>query len=704
MSTTRHRRRRLAGAALAALVCALPQWPGQAQAAAPSGSVPRVTTQLSRALPAAARADTPPGGLVTYTLTAKNNGPSVARNVTASDTLPEGMAFVSSADGCTASGRTVTCGPEPQLGVGQTKKWTFIAQLSPSYQGDGSDLGNSASGTSDATDPDPDNNKVDPVTPPGPFTPTSDVSTVKTPLGVGPTVPGQEFEYEIEAHNAGLSDARNVKATDTLPEGITFVSSADPCTATGQQVTCGPHAKLVPGASVKWTFKVKLSAAYRGDGSDLRNTATSTSDSKDPDLSNNTSRPVLPPGGVSEPQADLWAAKEPVTSTPIAPGETFEYAVTATNDGPSRALNAKAVDRLPTQLAFVGSADGCTAAGQDVTCGPQAILEPGASKTWKFTVRLDSEYTGDGSDIRNTATVSSDTEDPALPNNTSSEAGLPGSKVNKPTADLAVTKTAVGDTAPRPGETFDYRITVTNNGPSADAFNVKLTDDLPVGLSYVSSSPEGCTVSGQLVSCRRATPLKVGETVEYTLTVKVDPAYQGDGSDIKNTAHVTADNIDPSSDNDTDTAGPPDGEIAAPSADLAIEKKPTTDKPVAPGETFDYMVTVTNKGPSQAEQVQVSDVLPTALSFVSSDDPCTAGRTVTCGPLATLAPGASVSWVFKVKLAATYTGDGGDLDNTGTVSSATKDPVTENNSSTTGPPGGKVEKPTADLEVSKEIP
>ncbi|MFD9881060.1 isopeptide-forming domain-containing fimbrial protein [Streptomyces alboflavus] len=706
MSTTRHRRRALVSAAVAVLVCALPQWSGQdpARAAAPSGSAPRVTTQLSRALPTADRADTPPGGLITYTLTAKNNGPSVARNVTASDTLPEGMSFVSSADGCSASGRTVTCGPEPQLGVGQTKKWTFLARLSPSYQGNGSDLGNSAEGTSDATDPDPDNNKPDPVTPPGPFTPESDISTVKTALGTGPIVPGEEYEYEIEAFNAGLSDARNVSAVDTLPDGISFVSSADPCTASGQRVACGPHAKLTPGASVKWTFKVKLSAAYQSDGSDLRNTATSTSDSKDPDPTNNTSTAVLPPGGVTEPRADLWAGKEPTTTTPIAPGETFEYAVTVTNDGPSRALNAKATDTLPARLAFVGSADGCTASGQDVTCGPQAVLEPGASKTWKFTVRLDSEYTGDGTDIRNTATVSSDTTDPVPANNTSAAAGLPGSKVNKPTADLAVTKTAVGDRAPRPGETFDYRITITNKGPSADAYNVKLTDDLPVGLSYVSSSPTGCTVSGQAVNCRRTTPLKVGETAEYTLTVKVDPAYQGDGSDIKNTAHVTADNIDPSSDNDTDTAGPPDGTIAAPAADLAIVKKPTTDKPVAPGQTFDYTVTVTNKGPSQAEQVQVSDVLPTALSFVSSDDPCTAGRTVTCGPLATLAPGASVSWVFKVKLAATYTGDGDDLDNTATVSSATKDPVTDNNSSTTGPPGGKVTKPEADLEVSKQIP
>ncbi|MFI1103844.1 hypothetical protein [Streptomyces melanogenes] len=683
MRTTRRRRRPWAEAAFAALLCALPQWAGQSPAAA---------------------ADTPPGGLITYTLTAKNNGPSVARNATATDTLPEGISFVSSADGCSAVGQTVTCGPEGQLGVGQTKKWTFLARLSPSYEGDGSDLGNAAVGKSDSTDPDPDNNRPQPVRPPGPFTPQSDISAVKRALGSGPTIPGQEYEYEIDASNAGPSDARNVTATDTLPDGVTFVSSGAPCTAAGQRVTCGPQAKLVPGATAKWTFKVKLSAAYRGDGADLHNTATATSDSRDPDPTNNTSTAILPPGGVTAPQADLWAAKQPATTTPIAPGETFEYAVTVHNDGPSRALNAKATDTLPARLTFVDSVDNCTATGRTVGCGPQAVLEPGESRTWKFRVRLDSEYTGDGSDIRNTATVSSDTKDPVPANNTSSPAGLPGSTVNRPTADLAVTKTAVGDTPPAPGSTFDYKITVTNNGPSADAYNVKLTDDLPEGLSYVTSSPAGCTASGRAVSCKRTDPLKVGESVEYLLTVKVDPAYHGDGSDLKNTARVTADNIDPSSENDSDTASPPGGTVAAPSADLAILKKPVTDTPVAPGETFEYAVTVSNKGPSQAEQVQVTDTLPTALSFVSSDDTCSSGRAVTCGPLAALAPGASVTWVFKVKLAATYTGDGSDIHNTATVSSATKDPVTDNNSSTTGPPGGKVNKPTADLEVSKQTP
>ncbi|MYT25194.1 hypothetical protein GTW69_33820, partial [Streptomyces sp. SID7760] len=50
-------------------------------------------------------------------------------------------------------------------------------------------------------------------------------------------------------------------------------------------------------------------------------------------------------------------------------------------------------------------------------------------------------YTGNGSDIRNTATVSALTADPNRDNNTSRAAGPPGGTVKKPTADLEVGKT-----------------------------------------------------------------------------------------------------------------------------------------------------------------------------------------------------------------------------------------------------------------------
>ncbi|MFG3410025.1 hypothetical protein [Streptomyces sp. NPDC048142] len=680
------------------IACALPLWGATPAAAAPQLEV----TSTRAAGPTAEGRMVPPGGLITYTLTVTNKGPSVARNVTATDTLPANITFESSKDGCTAVGQKVTCGPEPELAVGKTKTWTFVARLSPSYDGTGDDLGNAATTDSDATDPDKENNTNDPVIPPGPFDPKADLVATKSVAQTEPAVPGEEFAYTVTVTNKGLSDARNVKATDTLPRLLNYVSSADECTESQQKVTCGPDPVLAPGASVSWTFKVQLDPSYTGDGKDLPNTATAGSDTPDPDTRNNTSDQVYP--RVDTPEADLRIDKTTVTDTPVSPGETFQYAVRVTNDGPSRAESVSVSDTLPTPLSFVSPADGCTALGQRVSCGTLPTLDSGASRTWIFTVKLDSGYTGDGSDIQNIATVTSETDDPDETNNTSKPAGPPGDKVNPPTADLSVTKEPVGDTPPVPGKEFQYHITVSNDGPSADAHSVTLTDRLPKELTYVSSTPSGCTYDGDIVRCARSTPLKVGEKAEYLLTVKLDPSYTGDGTEIVNSATVTAANIDPNGDNDTSTAPLPSGKSGDPSADLEAGKKLGSDSPVSPGETFPYEITVTNQGPSEAKQVKATDTLTENLSFDHSPSGCTAaGRTVTCGPETTLGPDESKTWIVWVKLAPDYTGNGDDIVNTATVSSDTADPDSGNDSSTvTGVPGSKVDEAKADLEVDKE--
>ncbi|SCK61020.1 MULTISPECIES: DUF11 domain-containing protein [unclassified Streptomyces] len=107
---------------------------------------------------------------------------------------------------------------------------------------------------------------------------------------------------------------------------------------------------------------------------------------------------------------------------------------------------------------------------------------------------------------------------------------------------------------------------------------------------------------------------------------------------------------------------------------------------------------------ADAFHVRLTDDLPTALGFVPSEDDCESGDTVVRGALATLAPGASVTWVFRVKLDPQYTGDGSDIRNTARVGALTRDPVPGNDSSTTGTPGGSAKRPTADLEVTKETP
>ncbi|PYY45447.1 DUF11 domain-containing protein [Curtobacterium sp. MCBD17_023] len=119
------------------------------QASAPVTTIAQMTTDKSVA------PDRPvePGDELEYTVTARNGGPSTARDVGAVDDLPEQLAFVGSDDACTADGQRVTCTGGGDVAPGQEHAFRFRARLDAGYTGDGSDVVNVATATS-PTDPD----------------------------------------------------------------------------------------------------------------------------------------------------------------------------------------------------------------------------------------------------------------------------------------------------------------------------------------------------------------------------------------------------------------------------------------------------------------------------------------------------------------------------------------------------------------------
>jgi uncharacterized repeat protein (TIGR01451 family) len=96
------------------------------------------------------------GAPLTYTLTIHNDGPDIAQNLTATDTLPAGVTFVS-ANGsgwtCKQSGGTVTC-TLPSLANGAASAITINVNA-PSQPGT---INNSATITSSTNDPNSSNN------------------------------------------------------------------------------------------------------------------------------------------------------------------------------------------------------------------------------------------------------------------------------------------------------------------------------------------------------------------------------------------------------------------------------------------------------------------------------------------------------------------------------------------------------------------
>ncbi|WP_180357355.1 DUF11 domain-containing protein [Streptomyces sp. TLI_146] len=229
-----------------------------------------------------------------YVITAVNHGPSQAVSVTVTDELPASLVFVSSRDGCTASGRTVHCGPLPRLAVGESHSWVVTVRLADDYEGDGQDIVNSASVSSPTADPHPENNTTS-VTglPVRPDRGRADLALTKTAVlakGQRWVRPGETFAYRITVDNRGPGAAHQVLVSDPLPRELGFVESADRCAPDGdggRTVVCPVLDRLEPGASVSYEITVKVAKSLPRHLRQIDNIASVTSATKDPDESNN---------------------------------------------------------------------------------------------------------------------------------------------------------------------------------------------------------------------------------------------------------------------------------------------------------------------------------------------------------------------------------------------------------------------------------
>ena len=361
------------------------------------------------------------GTNVTYLLAVTNTTTVFANSAVVSDTLPAALTFVSSTPACSASGETVTCALGA-LAPSQSVPIALTVRIAPDLPA-GTVIQNTASVSHADTDPTPANNTSTASAPSS--TTSADLSTTKTAVEALAT-PGGTFTYRVVITNAGPSTAANVTATDPLPAPLAFVSSPSGCTGIGQNVTCGPEPTVAPGASVTFDIVVRLDAAYTGNGSDITNVATAASPTPDPDPSDNPS-PAAPPPPLSPPQSDVQMVKN-VSAAAVTPGGTFTYTLHITNNGPSVAVNVRATDPLPAQTTFVSSVAGCSAAGQLVTCPTVPTLAVGATQSYDIVVQLNPAYTGNGSDILNSATAASDTTDPQLPTTPIPQARRPSAR------------------------------------------------------------------------------------------------------------------------------------------------------------------------------------------------------------------------------------------------------------------------------------
>jgi uncharacterized repeat protein (TIGR01451 family) len=443
-----------------------------------------------------------PGTNQTYKLVVKNNGPDTAENVRVADALPAGLTYVSASPECSLAGATVAC-TVASLASGDTRTFTVTAKVASSVNGR---LTNTATVNSDTPDPDPGNNTSTVVVP---TKGQADLSITKTP-SVRTVGPNGQVLYTLVVKNNGPSDATDVTVTDTPPTGLTLQAAkggaGTTCGIQNNQVSC-QLGTLAAGGTAQVLVTAQATATASGE---LTNRATVTGNEHDPDPGNNTTTTTVtvpPPPGTPlvQPTADLTIVKT-VNARRIRLGQSLTYTVVVTNKGPAAATNAVVTDTLavPARNVSIKPSVGKCTGTVPFTC-QLGTLQPGQKVT--ITVKLTPTKAGTA---RNTASVTSPGTDPKTDDNISGVS----TTVSKPT--LGLTKGANRKTV-KAGQTITYTLRVKN--PSAATVkNVKVCDDLPSGLVYVSSKSRAKLTKGQY--CWTVKSLGAGKSKTFTLTAR----------------------------------------------------------------------------------------------------------------------------------------------------------------------------------------
>ena len=307
-------------------------------------------------------------------------------------------------------------------------------------------------------------------------------------------------------------------------------------------------------------------------------------------------------------------------ATLVAQGGPINYQIVLTNHGPNYAKDVVMTNVLPPQLLFTELRDPngwtCTtpAAGTNgtITCrtAVQTHEGPTGSTTYfHLSARVAFDAVGP---IVNRATASHAGTDPNPENSTGAS---PATNVMPQTADVSITKSASVVRAGA-GSNFTYTITVANSGPDT-ASAVTITDVLPTQLQFLSRdvTPAGnvsCTTpaaeTNGTITCN-AYSLAPGTAVTLKLGVRVAPDAAFGA--VSNVATIVSPNMDPDTADHTATA--PAVEIVA-GADLSIYKGTSASRARA-GSIVTYTISVQNKGPNDATDVVITDVLPADLLF-----------------------------------------------------------------------------------------
>jgi len=339
----------------------------------------------------------------------------------------------------------------------------------------------------------------------------------------------------------------------------------------------------------------------------------------------------------------------------FTPGSDVLFTIQVLNQGNIDANNIEITDYIPAGMTLSTSDNnGWTASGSNATTTVSTI-PAGASEILSILLTIDASQ-GAGS-LVNYAEISNDDGDDVDSNTdqdiSNDAGGVPNSSTDNSTNgvkggtdeddhdpaqidvtipavyDLALVKTVSSSGPFMPGDDVTFTIEVINQG-GVDANNIEVTDYIPSGMTLSTNDSNGWTVSGSnatatIVSIAAGT----SATIDIILTIDAGQAAgpivkdQDAGNDAGGVPNSSTDNSTDGTKggDDEDDHDPAQIDVTVPSVyDLALVKTVSSSGPFMPGDNVTFTIEVFNQGDVDANNIEVTDYIPSGLSLSTSDN------------------------------------------------------------------------------------
>jgi uncharacterized repeat protein (TIGR01451 family)/fimbrial isopeptide formation D2 family protein len=514
---------------------------------------------------------------------------------------------------------------------------------------------------------------------------------------------GQLVTYRLKVSLVeGTTNA--VKVQDVLPAGLTFVSSGAPGTApgapitfsysgtptiVGQQITfdLGNVIDLPNGVASDDFITIDITARVDNVVANQDGTV----------LGNNASVSFTAPGGgtvvrnfdadagtpgvqplnltVIEPVLVLTKSANPL-SVSLGDEVTFTLLIDHTAASHADAYDVTLVDTLPAGLTYVPGSGSIapTVVGQTLTftVGTLTLVADNITITYRARVASNAAV---GVPLSNSAVVTYGSIPGATGAANSGRNGSGGINDYTSAANASVTPNANaqirgdktvamvvdadGSGNLTPGDTVEWTIVLTNNGPAVT--NVVFTDTVPANTTYVASSlttTKGTPSVALPVLSAAVGPMASSETVTIRFRTTVN-ANVNAGTVLSNQGSVDSDQTVPrptDGDGNPGNGDQPTTIIVNGVPALAVTKAQSfpndsnLDGQLNPGETIRFMLIVTSTGTSQAANVVFTDPVPanTTVQTVTSNVGTVASIAPPTVNLGNMLPGATATITINV--------------------------------------------------------